>query len=74
MESRLREKREAVNIGLLLVVFVAPVVAGCVMGAVSWWRPRLHLARAFARGLTDTIARLPAPMEPLPDLTRKAAA
>jgi hypothetical protein len=55
-------------------VFALPVVAGCVAGVWSWWRPRVHLARAFARGHAENIARLPAPVEPLPDLTRKAAA
>jgi hypothetical protein len=63
-----------VNAVLLLVVFALPVVAGCVAGVWSWWRPRVHLARAFARGHAENIARLPAPVEPLPDLTRKAAA
>ena len=51
---------------LLLVVFAAPIVAGCVAGVWSWWRPRVHLARAFAQGRAENIARIPAPVEPLP--------
>lgn len=58
------------NVVLLLVVFAAPIVAGCVMGVWSWWRPRVHLARAFAAGRAENVARLPVEVEPLPTFTR----
>lgn len=54
------------NAVLLLVVFAGPILVGCVLGVWGWWRPRVHLARAFAAGRAEHIARLPAPVEPMP--------
>ena len=55
-------------------LFFACIAVGCAMDLWAAWRPRVHLARAFAHGRAEHIARIPAPVEPLPDLTRKDAA
>ena len=58
------------NAVVLLVVFAAPIIAGCVAGMWAWWRPRVHLDRAFAAGRAEHTARLPATVEPLPTFPR----
>lgn len=51
------------NVWLLLVLFVAPIVVGCVMGIWQWWKPQHDLDRLFRERRRERVAveRLPLP-------------